>query len=174
MKVVNRLTIYFYTFWLLNYHIFDICQWISMNNIHWNSLTNVKDMVILLLADQVFKWHHSLLTGFSSHCNSQFYMCLYDSQFQICSLVVWLLYCSESLLFVIQNVPLVDSIHPSWFINYLISHITKLQIWIWRTQHTPSIDCCSECKSRGLGVIFKTWSTNIEMTVSLAFVNGFQ
>ena len=39
-----------------------------------------------------------------------------------------------------------------------------------------SIGCCNDCKiqSIGLDVIFRTWSTSIEITISLVFVIGFQ
>ena len=91
-----------------------------------------------------WKWHLRLLTGLNSHCNSEYCACLYDRQFQICS---WSCSCSESLFNVLQNVPVVDSI-LHYLLLAVISHTTKLHIWIWwYKKHTTSFSCCSGCKS---------------------------
>ena len=93
-----------------------------------------------------WKLHLSLKTGFNSHCNSQYCVCLYDRQFQICSLVMWM-FLLQIYVLRFQNVPAVDSILHDLLIA-LFSHITKLQIWIWRPLKTHThIGCCSGCKS---------------------------
>ena len=92
MKDVERWTIYFCTFWHL---------------IHLHPLTNTRDMVISMLADQVLKMTHKPI-DLKAIANSQYCMCLYDRNFKS---AVWSYdcSCSESLLYVLQNVPLVDS-----------------------------------------------------------------
>ena len=67
----------------------------------------------------------------NSHCNIQYCVCLYAHQFQICNLVVLLLLLWISAL---RSSKCPSSwFHPSWFIDRVISHNTKLQIWILRS-----------------------------------------
>ena len=103
------------------------------------------------------------MTGFFSHCNSQY--CRYAFMTINSTSAPWSCdcSCSESLLYILQSAPIVDTILEDLLI-LVISHTTKLQIWIWWSlKHTLNIlGCCIECKilSIGLGAIFETWSTS--------------
>ena len=77
VKVVKRCTIYFFTFWHL---------------VHWNPLTNDRDMVISLLVDQVWKMTPKPIGWILQPLQQPILcVCLYDRHFQISSLVMWLL-----------------------------------------------------------------------------------
>ena len=49
-----------------------------------------------------------------------------------------------------------------------------LNLAVIKNLHPVLATAVGVIESIGLDVIFKTWSTSLEMTISLAFVNGFQ
>ena len=77
IKVVKRWTINFCLFW---------------NLIHWNPLTNARDMAMLLLLDLVVKMAPKPIDLINTHYNSQYWMCAcYDRHIKLCSSVMWLI-----------------------------------------------------------------------------------
>ena len=80
------------------------------------------------------KWHLSLLTGFKSHHNNQYCICLYDRQFQICRLVVWLLLLWISALY--SSVPLLDPIPIYWSHDQSHYQAADLNLAVIRSTHS--------------------------------------
>ena len=88
----------------------------------------------------------------------------------------WDCCCSESLLYVHQNVHLV-ALMPS-FMNYWLSCSVTLPSFradmaVVQSTH-PVLAAAVGVNPVKRLLIFKTWSLSIEMTISLTFVNGFQ
>ena len=80
--------------------------------IHWQ-MSEIWSLQCLRIKFE--KYHLGLLTGFNSHCNSQYCEFLYGRRCQICSLVVCLL-----LLWISAQRSSKCSFswfHPSWFID---------------------------------------------------------
>ena len=102
-------------------------------------------------------------------------MCLYDRQFQIYSLVMWLLLLWTSALISSIWIFLCSWYLSSWFMTWSATlpscrfefgdHLNTHFYWLVQLVYIQSIS---------VDTILKSWSTSNKMRLSLAFVNGFQ
>ena len=134
-----------------------------------HSIDSVRDMAISLLVDQVLKMTPKPIDWILHSLQQPYCACLYDCQFQIYSLVMWLLLLWISALRSSKCL-FVDTILHGLLIA-MIRYIIEIDLnligikahtlyWLLQWVLIQSI---------GLGVIFKSWSTSNKMTISLAF-----
>ena len=135
----------------------------SFIEIHWQVLVI---WLFQCLRIKFLKWHLSLMTGFNSHCSSQYCVCLYDRQIQIYGLVVWLL-----LLYVCQNVSLVDyTLHDFWSPWSVTLQSCRFEFG-GHYKHTPVLAAVVDVNPVNwlLRCHFLTWYTSMKWPLSMDF-----
>ena len=111
------------------------------------------------------------------HCSSQYWPCAFcDRRIKMGSLVMWQIM-TINKSWRTESTKREERFEERWVeIQSKSSHTTNFRIEIGDHKDTRSIGCCNGCliQSIRLGVIFKTWYKGIEITISLAYVDGSQ